>query len=165
MKLMIVNSLCLVLMLAGHCSSAAARAFVGIVKSVEGSAVIKRNDATITVVQGMAVEQVDIVKTHHQGYVGLVFADDTRVSIGPNTEIAVDEYLFNPLENKLSFVLRLIRGTLSFLSGQMTKLSPDSVQLVMPAATIGVRGTHVLIDVDRCAENPKWCYYRGGGER
>ena len=68
--------------------------------------------------------------------------------MGPNSEIAVDDYLFEPLEDKLSFVLRLIRGTVSFLSGQMTKLSPESVQLVMPAATIGVRGTHLLIKVE-----------------
>jgi hypothetical protein len=60
----------------------------------------------------------------------------------------VDEYLFDPLEKELSFIARLIRGTISFLSGQIAKLSPESVQLVMPAATIGVRGTHVLIKVD-----------------
>ena len=148
MRLTIVNLFCLVLLLIGLCTSAAAQAFVGVVKSVEGGAIIKRNGETITVVTGLEIKQEDIVKTNRRGYVGLVFSDDTRISMGPNTEIAVDEYLFEPLEKKLSFVLRLIRGTVSFLSGQMTKLSPESVQLVMPVATIGVRGTHVLIKVD-----------------
>ena len=148
MRLTIVNLSCLVFLLIGLCTSAAAQAFVGVVKSVEGGAIIKRNGETITVVTGLEIKQEDIVKTNRRGYVGLVFSDDTRISMGPNTEIAVDEYLFEPLEKKLSFVLRLIRGTVSFLSGQMTKLSPESVQLVMPVATIGVRGTHVLIKVD-----------------
>lgn len=149
MRLMIVNLLCLVLMLTGFCTSAAAEeAFVGVVKSLEGDAIIKRNGETITVIIGMEIKQADIVKTDGHAYVGLVFSDDTRISMGPNTEIAIDDYLFEPLEKRLSFVVRLIRGTVSFLSGQMTKLAPESVQLVMPAATIGVRGTHVLIKVD-----------------
>ena len=148
MRLTVVNMLVLVLMLIGLCNSAAAEAFVGVVKSVEGGATITRNGETITVVTGMEVKQADILKTDRQGTVGVVFSDDTRISMGPRTEIAVDDYLFEPLEKRLSFILRLIRGTVSFLSGQIAKLSPESVQLVMPAATIGVRGTHVLIKVD-----------------
>jgi hypothetical protein len=148
MRLTIVNMLVLVFMLIGICTSAAEEAFVGVVKSVEGGAIITRNGVTVTVVTGMEIKQMDIVKTDRQGTVGLVFSDDTRISMGPKTEIAVDDYLFEPSEKRLSFILRLIRGTVSFLSGQIAKLSPESVQLVMPAATIGVRGTHVLIKVD-----------------
>jgi hypothetical protein len=164
MRLMIVNFFCLVLLLVELNATVAAQAFVGVVKSVEGEAVVERDGKTITVVTGMTVKQMDTIKTHRRGHVGLVFSDDTRLSMGPNTEIAIDEYLFDPLEKNLSFVLRLIRGVVSFLSGQMTKLSPDSVQLVMPVATIGVRGTHVLIEVDRCSANPQSCYARGGGD-
>jgi hypothetical protein len=148
MWLTVVKLFCLASILIGPGSPVAVDAFVGVVKTMEGSAVITRNGETISVVTGMEIKQADVVKTDGRGTVGLVFSDDTRISMGPNTELAVDDYLFEPVERKLSFVLRLIRGTLSFLSGQMAKLSPESVQLVMPAATIGVRGTHVLIKVD-----------------
>ena len=148
MRLTVVILCCLALILIGPGTSAAADAFVGVVKSLEGGAVITRNGETIAVGTGMDIQRADVVKTSRNGCVGLVFSDDTRISMGPNTELAVDDYLFEPVEKKLSFVLRLIRGTLSFLSGQIAKLSPESVQLVMPAATIGVRGTHVLIKVD-----------------
>ena len=148
MRSSIVNLSGLVLAIIGIVTPPTADAFVGIVKTVAGDAVIERGGKTITVDTGMEIQQADVVKTGRQGAVGLVFSDDTRISMGPNSEIAVDDYLFEPLEDKLSFVLRLIRGTVSFLSGQMTKLSPESVQLVMPAATIGVRGTHLLIKVE-----------------
>ncbi len=139
----------LMLVLIGCCiPTEVAASFVGVVKKLEGGAVIQRHGETITVVTGMEVRQADVVKTGRQGCLGLVFSDDTRLSLGPNTQIALDDYLFEPLEKKLSLVVRLIRGTLSFLSGQMVKLAPESVKLVMPAATIGVRGTHVLIKVD-----------------
>ena len=165
MQSKIVNLCCLMLMLVGPAAAAATETFVGVVKTIEGSAVITRSGESIAVGTGMEIQRADFVKTDRRGYVGLVFSDDTRISIGPNTEIAVDDYLFEPAEKKLSFVLRLIRGTLSFLSGQIAKLSPDSVQLVMPAATIGVRGTHVLIEADGCAKSPRSCYSRGGGDR
>ncbi len=148
MRLTVVILFCLALILIGPGTSAAADAFVGVVKTLEGSAVITRNGETIAVGTGMDIQRADVVKTDRNGFIGLVFSDDTRISMGPNTELAVDDYLFEPVEKKLSFVLRLIRGTISFLSGQIAKLSPESVQLVMPAATIGVRGTHVLIKAD-----------------
>jgi len=148
MRLTIVNLFCLALILIGPGASAAADAFVGVVKTLEGVAVITRNGETIALGTGMEIQRADVVKTDRNGCVGLVFSDDTRISMGPNTELAVNDYLFEPVEKKLSFVLRLIRGTVSFLSGQIAKLSPESVQLVMPAATIGVRGTHVLIKVN-----------------
>jgi hypothetical protein len=148
MRPTIVNLLCLLMMLIGLRVSAAAQDFIGVVKSIEGSAVIQRSETAIPAVNGMEIQKGDIVRTDRNSSVGLVFSDDTRISMGPGTEIAVDDYLFEPLEKKLSFVLRMIQGTVSFLSGQMAKLSPESVRLVMPAATIGVRGTHVLIKVD-----------------
>ena len=148
MRRTMIHLLSLVLILIGLGTPSAARSFVGVVKTLEGSATIARNGETITVVTGMEIQRADVVKTDRHSTVGLVFSDDTRISMGSNTELTVDDYLFKPLEKELSFVVRLIRGTVSFLSGQIAKLSPESVQLIMPAATIGVRGTHVLIKVD-----------------
>ena len=136
------------LALIGLIGPAGADAFVGVVKTVTGEATILRQDQRMDIVAGMALKNNDVVKTGEGGYVGLVFSDDTLISMGPGTEITIDDYLFEPREKKLSFVLRLVRGTLSFISGQMVKLAPDSVKLIMPAATIGVRGTHVLLKAD-----------------
>lgn len=80
MRITIVNLLCLGLLFAGLRTSAAAETFVGIVKSVEGGAIITRNGETITVVTGMKIRQADVVKTDHHGHVGLVFSDDTRIT-------------------------------------------------------------------------------------
>jgi len=126
----------------------AAEEFVGLVKSVEGQASIARGGETKEVVAGMDIKMGDVLKTGGDGSVGLIFSDDTIISMGPRTELAVEDYLFEPIEGKLAFIARILRGTVAYLSGQIAKLSPESVQLVTPAATIGVRGTHVLIKVD-----------------
>lgn len=126
----------------------AADPFMAIVKTLEGSAFVMRNGETIPVSIAMEMQQKDIAKTGRNGYLGLVFSDDTRLSMGPNTELVVDEYQFKPKDQQLSLIIRILHGTVSFLSGQLTKLSPKSVELIMPTATIGVRGTHVLAKVE-----------------
>ena len=97
----------------------------------------------------MKIQIGDVVKTGDKGGIGLIFTDDTIISMGSKSEITIEDYLFEPIEGKLSFIARMIQGTISFISGQITKLSPESVRLETPAATIGVRGTHVLVKVER----------------
>jgi hypothetical protein len=140
-----IKVLCILLSLLGFLLPGTVQAFVGVVKTVAGEAFVKRQNEKFDVVAGMEIQTADILITGPSGYVGLVFSDDTLISMGPRTEITIDDYLFEPREKKLSFILRLVRGTVSYISGQMAKLSPESVQLIMPAATIGVRGTQVLM--------------------
>lgn len=120
---------------------------VGIIKAVNKDAFIIRNGKTHTATPGMKVIKGDLIKTGPGSSVGVIFEDDTVLSMGPKSEFAIEEFIFRPVENKLSFVARIIRGTLSFLSGQIAKLSPGSVRLETPSATIGMRGTHVLVKV------------------
>lgn len=125
----------------------AAEELAGWVKTAAQTVVI-RNGESMAAMPGMELQQGDVVKTGAGGSAGLILADDTVISMGPRTELAVESYLFEPVEGKLSCVLAILRGTVSYLSGQIAKLAPESVELLTPAATIGVRGTHVLIKVE-----------------
>jgi hypothetical protein len=136
------------IMLFGNMSPAIAGQFSGLVKSVQGSPVIIRGTESIIAREGMEIVKGDIIETDAHGTVAVVFSDDTVISMGPETRISVDDYVFEPLEKKLSFVARIIRGTVSYLSGQIAKIAPEAVRISIPAAVIGVRGTHVLIRVD-----------------
>ena len=120
----------------------------GIVKSVNGRAVISRDGLSLDASSGMKILMSDVIKTTETASIGLIFDDDTVVSMGPASEMVIDEYYFAPIEGKLSFVVRFIRGTIAYLSGQISKLSPESVRLGTPVATIGVRGTQVLIKLE-----------------
>ena len=129
-------------------STASAAEFVGFVKSLVGEATVLRDGEAKEAAVGMEIKEGDIVKTGANGSAGLIFSDDTIITMGPRTELVVEDYLFEPLEGRLGFVAKILRGTISYLSGQIEKLSPGTVQLKTPAATIGVRGTHVLLKVE-----------------
>ena len=76
----------------------------------------------------------------------VITLDDTRISLGPNSELTVDRYVYEPAQGLFDLVARLYRGTAAYLSGAIGKLSPESVQFKTPTATIGVRGTSFLVD-------------------
>lgn len=123
--------------------------FIGVVKTVDREAFVIRNAQPSKVVTGMTIQIGDVLKTGADGSMGLIFSDDTVISLGPNTEFAIKKYLFDPIEGKLSFFAKMAQGTISFLCGQIAKLAPDSVRVEIPAATIGLRGTHFLVKAEQ----------------
>ena len=78
----------------------------------------------------------------------MTLRDETRLSMGPNTEIALAAFTFAPAEGQLSMVLRIARGALAYVSGRIARLMPEAVRLETPTSVIGVRGTHALIRVE-----------------
>ena len=145
MRIRAILAACVILLLWNWNVCSAELPVAGIVKSVNGRAVISRNGQSLEAAAGMKILRGDIIQTSEKASIGLIFDDDTVVSMGPNSEMAIDEYNFVPIEGRLSFVVKFIHGTLTYISGQISKLSPQSVRLETPVATIGVRGTQVFI--------------------
>jgi hypothetical protein len=120
----------------------------GIIKSVSGDVLICNAQKTIKAVPNMKFVQGDLIKTGTESSVGLIFEDDTVASLGANSEITIENFLFNPVDRELSFVVRLLKGSFSFITGQIAKLAPKNVKFETPDATLGVRGTKLLIEID-----------------
>jgi hypothetical protein len=128
-------------------SAAASDGSVGAVKTVKGQASILRGQSVVPAVINEKVFQGDTLKTGTDGSLGMVFKDDTIISLGPNSELVVDVFLFAPAEGKLAIAIRMLRGTAAYLSGIIAKLSPQSARFETPVATIGIRGTRFLVKV------------------
>ena len=121
---------------------------IGIIKSVSGNALIVRQAETLQADINTRIQKGDKLKTAADGKMGIIFEDDTVISMGPDSQLAIEDFLFQPDEKKMSFIARIFYGTISFLSGQIAKLAPDLVNIETPDATIGMRGTHVLVKVE-----------------
>ena len=117
----------------------------GRVKIASGSAFIVRQNVLIPAQAGQVVFEADGLKTGADGRLGITHKDDTRVSIGPDSEARIDRFLYVPSEGRLSFVFKLARGVAAYVSGQIAKLSPDAIRLETPAAIVGVRGTSLAL--------------------
>ena len=120
----------------------------GHVKTVSGAAFIVRNNATVAAKAGDAVFASDALRTGADGAVGVTLRDDTRISLGPASEVKIDRYVYAPGEGGLGMVLKFVRGAAVYVSGRIAKLAPDSIRLETPSAIVGVRGTTVAVRVD-----------------
>jgi len=119
----------------------------GRVKTVSGDAFIVHAGETIPATIGREVFESDRVRTGNNGRIGLTLQDDTRVAIGPRSEVAVDSFRYAPAEGSLGLALKFVQGVAVYVSGNIAKLAPDAVRLETPAAIVGVRGTTVAISV------------------
>jgi len=120
----------------------------GHIKVVSGSAMIVRNNATVAAKPGQVVFANDALRTGGDGSVGVTLMDDTRLSLGPNSEVRLERYVYAPAEGGFGMVLNFVRGVAAYVSGRIAKLAPDSIRLETPAAIVGVRGTRVAVRVD-----------------
>ena len=121
---------------------------VGEVKVVQGSAYIERAGAQLPVTVGMAVQEADKVLTGRDGTVGITFADNSLLSIGPSSAFAIDRYVFDSTTHAGAFDSTLSKGTLAVVSGKIVKQSPDAMHVRTPSAVMGVRGTDFVVKVE-----------------
>lgn len=129
------------ILVATAASVSAQQTVAGRIKIVSGSAFIVRAGALVPAQAGQLVYEADALRTGADGRLGVTLKDDTRVSIGPGSEMRVDKFVYAPAEGHLALVLNVVRGVMAYVSGRIAKLSPDSIRLETPAAVVGVRGT------------------------
>ena len=120
----------------------------GSLRKKKGDVLIERNGNIVKAEDGSPVYPNDTVKTGGDGSVGIIFKDNSRISLGPNSRLDLKQFVFKPAQGQFSMVNKLTKGTASFVSGKMTKLSPESVILETPTSTIGVRGTTYNVKVN-----------------
>jgi hypothetical protein len=119
----------------------------GRIKVVSGEAFIVRGSELIPAQAGQALFQADSLRTGANGRLGVSLKDDTRLSLGPSSEARLDRFQFAPAEGQIGLVLRVARGIVTYISGRIAKLAPDSIRLETPGAIVGVRGTTLALRV------------------
>ena len=123
------------------------RPVAGRIKISTGSVFVVRDGAQIPAQVGQVVYEADGLQTGADGKIGVTLNDDTRLSLGPNSEMKLERFTFQPADSGFGLVLKFVKGAATYVSGRIAKLAPDSVRLETPAAIIGVRGTTLAINV------------------
>ena len=114
----------------------------GTVKTVRGGAQVRRGSDLLDAKDGMHLAARDTLLTAADGSIGVILQDGTRLSLGPNSELAIEEYIFDPGRGNLNLLLKMARGVLTYVSGKIAELSPGAARLETPVGIVGMRGTH-----------------------
>jgi hypothetical protein len=107
----------------------------------EASATDKRGTARDLKV-GSPIYEGEVIETRARSHAVLVFADEGRVTLQPETRFAVERFRYaaaRPEEG--SSLVRLLKGGMRVLTGLIGKRHPQGYQVQTVTATIGIRGT------------------------
>jgi hypothetical protein len=87
----------------------------------------------------------ELVKTGVRGSTELEFLDNTHLVVGPNGEVRLDEFVYDPASATGGGQISLQVGAFRYQSGELK--NKENVKLVTPTATMTIRGTHLVIFV------------------
>jgi hypothetical protein len=87
---------------------------------------------------GTAIIHKQRINTDTGGSLQLLFIDRSTLNIGPNSDVVIDEYVFDPVTNTGKMSMSLGRGLMRFVGGQISH--NGNAQVKTPSAVIGIRG-------------------------
>jgi len=120
---------------------------VGQIKAAKGAVFLERQGQRLPATVGMPVQESDSLITGADGSAGVTFSDNSLLSVGPGSVLAIERYAFDSTTHSGQFEASLKKGTLAVVSGKMVKHSPDAMRVRTPSAIMGVRGTEFVVKV------------------
>jgi hypothetical protein len=117
---------------------------VGQVKVTNGPTHIERAGVKVPLQVGARILEGDVLVTGPGASLGIAFRDNSLLSLGPDTVLAIDRFVFDPTSHQGMFESSLRRGTLAAVSGKIAKQTPDAMKVRTPVAILGVRGTEFV---------------------
>jgi hypothetical protein len=100
------------------------------------------NLKTITI--GQSIAHKERIQTKSSGSVQLLFLDKTSMTIGPNSDLTIDEYVYDPGANTGKLAATLSKGALRFVGGQISHNGDAEIKTA--SALIGIRGGVMMTD-------------------
>ena len=136
-------SAALAVFLIGAGVAVAAPASVGAVDKVQAQA-----DATFAgQTRALAVKSDlyfrDRCRTGQGARLEATLKDGTQLTLGEHATLVVDEFVYDPAKDRRELAVRIAKGAFLYVSGLIEGGPGAKVQLITPAAAIGVRGTTV----------------------
>src|SRR5215470_7122965 len=87
---------------------------------------------------GSRVHRNELLKTGPLAQAELKLDDNTKLAMGPDAELLLDEYVVGSSTGATTIAVKILKGTLRFLTGNNAS---ESYKIQTPSATIGVQGT------------------------
>lgn len=100
------------------------------------------NNQRRRLVEGGSIYPGDVIETMPGARAVVAFRDESRVTLGSNTRLRVDNFVYDPANaGEGRFLASLLRGSVRALTGLIAKANNRNVGFSTATATIGIRGT------------------------
>jgi len=113
----------------------------GTVIHVQGAAFANHRESSGNLSQGSQIRVGDHIVTGHNARVGLQMIDGAVLSLGADTEFAVNDYNYQEHAGQGTARLELLKGVFRAVTGAIGKLKERDFKVQTSVGTIGIRGT------------------------
>ncbi|MGH8707549.1 MAG: FecR family protein, partial [Burkholderiales bacterium] len=111
--------------------------------------VIGADGRTRPAARGIEVDTGDTVRTN-DGRVQMRMTDGAYISLQPNTEFGIKDYKFEgKTDGSENAFYSLLKGAMRTVTGLIGRVNRNKYQVATPTATVGIRGTGGLIEVQQ----------------
>ena len=131
-----------------HVQAAYADEGIAQFKKISGSVYVEREGKRLDARVGNYLQQHDSILTGADGSAGITFADNSLLSLGPNSTLVIDRFVYDSTTHEGKFDSSLKKGTLSVVSGKIVKQTPGAMTVRTPSAILGTRGTEFVVHAD-----------------
>lgn len=114
---------------------------IGSITILHGTAQAEGPDGIRELTAGDPVYNGETVSTGVKAAVEITFTDGALLSQGPNSQVHLDDYVFDPDSDAGEITIGLLEGTFRSVTGQIVDMNPEGFKIETPMSTIGIRGT------------------------
>jgi FecR protein len=100
------------------------------------------------------------ITTAENGQTQVLFLDRSAMTIGPNSDLTIDQFVYDPQSGTGKLAMSATRGLLRYVGGKLSK-QDEGVTLRTSAATIAIRGGAFIADVNRDSTDATLIYGKG----
>ncbi len=113
----------------------------GKVTRVKGDAVAEAGGKSRKLAEGTEIFVGETLRTGKATRLEVVMVDEAKLTLGDNSRLLVEAYLFNEAGNAGKASLKVVSGVFRAVSGKLGKVPGAPFQVKMQTATLGIRGT------------------------
>ena len=111
---------------------------------VEGKVTVVREGNDLPVTRGERLYKSDQILTGQNSAIELKLLDGSFINLGELADMFIEELVYDPIKKDGFMDIKVAVGAFRIVSGSIAKLGPDLMQLKIPVATIGIRGTGLV---------------------
>jgi hypothetical protein len=100
------------------------------------------------------------ITTTEGGQTQLLFVDESSMTVGPNSDLVIDQFVYDPRTGTGKLAMTATRGLLRYVGGKLSK-QDDAVTLRTATATLAVRGGAFIAQIDPAQTEAAFLYGKG----
>lgn len=129
-------------------AGAQAAGWVGQVKVSRGIVLLERGGQRYPAPVGLRLKENDVILTEANGSVGLMFNDNSTLSMGPSGEVVLERYAYDSTTYLGAFDAFVKRGAVSLEAGNLANATPEAVRVKTPQAEIRGQARNFAVNVE-----------------